>query len=178
MIIFVYGGSCCGKSEFAESLVTGDPNPARVYIATMEIYDEESVRRVERHRKMRALKGFATVEAQRDLALAAGGVPAGATVLLECLGNLSANELFAPDGEHTAAEAEKKIIEGLAALSARCSRLVVVSNDIFSGDGEYGEGTLRYCETLAVLNRWTAEHADEVYEVVCGVPLRIKEGGR
>ncbi len=178
MIEFVYGGSCCGKSEFAESLVTGDPNPRRVYIATMEIYDSESVRRVERHRRMRAEKGFVTVEAQRNLAFAAEQVPEGATVLLECLGNLSANELFAPEGEHGADEAVEKITEGLEALFKRCRRLVVVSNDIFSGDGDYGEGTRRYCDTLARLNRWTAARADEVFEVVCGIPTMIKGDGR
>ena len=174
MRIFVYGGSCCGKSEFAESLIMRDPSPSRVYIATMEVYDGESVRRVERHRRMRAEKGFATVEAQRELAAAARLVPEGSAVLLECLGNLSANELFPPSGERTAEETAELVTGGLLELEKRCSLLVSVSNDIFSGDGSYGGGTLRYCGALGAINRWAAERADLVYEVVCGIPVLIK----
>ena len=49
MIVLVTGGSGCGKSTWAEKLVASLPNENRVYIATMQVYDEESVKRVERH---------------------------------------------------------------------------------------------------------------------------------
>ena len=54
MIVLVTGGSGCGKSTWAEKLVSALPAEKRVYIATMQVYDEESVQRVARHRAQRA----------------------------------------------------------------------------------------------------------------------------
>ena len=97
MIVLVTGGSGCGKSTWAEKLVDTLPRENRIYIATMQVYDEESVKRVARHRAQRADKGFATIECEKDLA--AADVPAGSVVLLEDLVNLTANEMF--DGGDT-----------------------------------------------------------------------------
>ena len=62
MLILVSGGSASGKSEFAESLVLQSGCDRRYYLATMIPYDEECRRRISRHRKMRAAKGFKTIE--------------------------------------------------------------------------------------------------------------------
>ena len=94
MLILVSGGSASGKSEYAEGLVTAAPAGPRFYVATMEVRDGESRRRVERHRAMRAGKGFATLECPTGLERLE--VPAGSAVLLEDLSNLSANEYFSP----------------------------------------------------------------------------------
>ena len=55
MLILVSGGSASGKSEFAEGLVTASGLETRAYLATMQVWDAESERRVERHRRMRAV---------------------------------------------------------------------------------------------------------------------------
>lgn len=49
MIVLVTGGSGCGKSTWAEKLVSALPAEKRVYIATLQVYDEEPVQRVARH---------------------------------------------------------------------------------------------------------------------------------
>lgn len=62
MIYLVTGGSGSGKSAYAESLLSGFENiRSRYYIATMQVYGEEG-KRVERHRRLRAGKGFITSE--------------------------------------------------------------------------------------------------------------------
>ena len=66
MIVLVTGGSGCGKSTWAEKLVSALPAEKRVYIATMQVYDEESVQRVARHRAQRANKGFTTIECEKE----------------------------------------------------------------------------------------------------------------
>ena len=81
MIVLVTGGSGCGKSTWAENLVDSLPREGRVYIATMQVYDEESRQRVKRHVEQRAGRGFTTVEWEKDLRSAP--VPAGSIVLLE-----------------------------------------------------------------------------------------------
>ena len=62
MFAVVTGGSGSRKSAFAEEKVTGLGAGRRIYIATMMCFDEESKKRVERHRRMRAGKGFETIE--------------------------------------------------------------------------------------------------------------------
>lgn len=66
-MILITGGSGSGKSAYAEQLVTefGDFN--RIYIATMYPFDEESHKRIKRHRNMRARKQFTTVECYTGL---------------------------------------------------------------------------------------------------------------
>ena len=92
MLILVSGGAGSGKSEFAEGLVTSSGLGQRVYLATMRVWDAESVRRVERHRQMRAGKGFETLECPENLAGLT--LPSGCAALLEDLSNLTANEFF------------------------------------------------------------------------------------
>ena len=94
MLILVSGGSASGKSEFAEGLVTASGLETRAYLATMQVWDAESERRVERHRRMRAGKGFATVECPVNLAGAV--LPAGCAERLEDRSDLTANAGYCP----------------------------------------------------------------------------------
>ena len=89
MLILVSGGSASGKSRYAEELVVRTQAGERIYVATMQVWDAESRKRVERHRAMRAGKGFRTVE--RPVRLGEMPVPEGAVVLLEDLSNLVKN---------------------------------------------------------------------------------------
>ena len=166
MLTFVIGGAGSGKSAFAEALVRRLPG-RRVYLATMTATDPESLERIRRHRRQREGGDFITLERGRNLL--GVEVPAGANVLLEDLSNLLANELYDPDGGGTAA-----VQEGLNALRGRCANLTVVSNEVFSGGGDYEEESLRYLRLLAMLNRRLAEEADLAVEVVCGLPNVLK----
>ena len=165
MIVLVTGGSGCGKSTWAEKLVAAMPEKERIYIATMQVYDEESVRRVARHRAQRADKGFRTIECEKDLA--AADIPNGSVVLLEDLVNLMANEMF--DGGDV-----KRIIPALRELSMRCTHLVMVTNDVFSDGIAYEASTQEYLRQLADINRQAAELADHVVEVVYSIPVAVK----
>ena len=167
MIALITGGSGCGKSTYAEKLISAMPREQRVYIATMQVYDEESVQRVARHRAQRADKGFTTYEAPKDL----GSVPVeeGSIVLLEDLVNLVANEMF-DGGDWT------RIFGDVEKLAKKCRHLVMVTNDVFS-DGEcYEESTREYLRNLAEVNRRAAEMSDYVAEVVYSIPIALKGG--
>ena len=173
MLILVSGGSASGKSEFAEGLVTSSGLENRIYLATMQVWDGESVRRVERHRQMRTGKGFATVECPTGLADVA--LPSGCAVLLEDLSNLCANEYFSPGGKEGVLD---RVLAGIRRLRDTAALTVVVGNDLF-GDGlDYDGDTRTYLLALADLHRRLAAEADGVYEVVCGIPIcHRKEGG-
>ena len=165
MIVLLTGGSGCGKSTYAERIVASLPEKKRVYVATMQVYDEESVRRVERHRVQRADKGFVTIECEKDLASA--GIEDGSIVLLEDLVNLVANEMF--DGGDV-----NRIVPALCDLAARCSHLIMVTNDLFSDGETYTESTQEYLRVLSGINSHVAVLADCVCEVVYSIPIALK----
>lgn len=170
----VYGGSGSGKSAVAEGIIEQlAPCGERIYLATMEPFGADAEERIARHRLMRAKKGFATVERYTDL----GGLslPAGCAALLECLGNLAANELFSAKGagEH----AHNVVARDLAALGEQCAHLVVVSNDIGSDGVDYPAETKGYQRLLGSVNRGFAAECDAVIEVVCGIPIYRKGEG-
>ena len=165
MIVLLTGGSGCGKSTYAEKIIAAMPKEKRAYIATMQVYDEESVRRVARHRAQRADKGFFTIECEKELASAR--IEDGSVVLLEDLVNLVANEMF--DGGDVS-----RIIPALDDLAARCRHLVMVTNDVFSDGEVYSESTQEYLRVLAGINAHAAAIADCVCEVVYAIPVLLK----
>ena len=165
MIVLVTGGSGCGKSKWAEKLVASLLTENRVYIATMQVYDEESVKRVERHRAQRADKGFHTIECEKDLASA--DIADSSVVLLEDLVNLMANEMF--DGGDVS-----RIVPALNILAKKCRHLIMVTNDVFADGIEYAESTQEYIRQLAQINNAAAQMADCVVEVVYSIPVCVK----
>lgn len=197
MFVLVTGGSGSGKSEYAEGRVLEFGNEKRYYIATMMCFDQESQKRVARHRKMRAGKGFETVERYLDLKTLdlmevrdeasveeAENVEhqrctmdkkKSTTILLECMSNLAANEVFDPMGAGKLAAEEIKT--GIDRLIGKCDNLVVVTNEIFSDGIEYDEETRVYMKILGEINCYMAEIADEVVEVVYGIPVYHKTRG-
>lgn len=177
MLIVVTGGSGSGKSAYAEKKVLSFQDPVRYYVATMPCRDEEDHARVKRHQMLRAGKGFCTIERTKDLKglqLPKNG-KARVSVLLECVSNLVANEMFDPDGAGRRAAEEMK--HGIDSLLEQCDNLVVVTNEIFSDGVQYPEETMAYLALLGEINRDLFARADEVVEVVCGIPVTICGAG-
>lgn len=126
MLHIVYGGSASGKSSYAESFALSLQGDGRLlYIATMYPYkwntteiDPEMMQRIERHRAMRADKGFDTVECYRHVEHIVA--KRQDVLLLECMSNLLANEMYLePDSDdgglaETMSEVEKAGVGGNA----------------------------------------------------------------
>ncbi len=170
MITFVIGGSGSGKSEYAESIITGYEPGKRYYIATMQAFDDEAREKIKRHRRMRSSKGFETVECQTNLPGAQ--IEPGADVLLECISNLVANEMFDPKGARE--DTISSVLEGIDRLREISRNLVIVSNNVFGEGDSYTAETRKYVGNIAKINGKIAQRADAVYEVVFGIPLKLK----
>lgn len=203
MLHIVYGGSASGKSSYAESFAMSLQGEGRLlYIATMYPYkwntteiDPETMQRIERHRAMRADKGFDTVECYRHVEHIVA--KRQDVLLLECMSNLLANEMYleqdSNDGglaetmsevekagvgmSETLSPVSKKIVQALIDLSTRVQELVIVTNDVFSDGGSltYDESTREYVKNLAEINCALAREAATVTEVVCGIPVIVKK---
>lgn len=193
MITLVTGGSGSGKSAYAESLLYSCEG-IRYYIATMQIYDAEGEKKVERHRKLRAGKGFLTIESPMNVGkiqFVCAGEPGQAqyrqeaerkgqcssekkSALLECMSNLTANEMFTKDGMKSEEEVVEKIVSEIQILSQKLDNLVIVTNNVFEDGVIYDAGTMEYLKALGRINAALAGLADRVAEVVVGIPVELK----
>lgn len=169
MLALITGGSGSGKSAYAEELCVkwNQGGGAMLYIATMHPFDEESQRRIVRHRNMRKDKNFDTLECYTGLDQVT--LPGKMTVLLECMSNLVANEVFQEDG--AGAHTVEAVTEGVRRLKEQASHVVIVSNEVFSDGICYDAETTRYLKYLGEINQKLGRMADLVCEVVYGIPV-------
>lgn len=170
MFLVITGGSGSGKSAYAEQCVLDFGPAERIYIATMYPFDEECDRRIRRHREMRRQKQFSTLECYTGLKTA--DISEDSVVLLECMSNLTANEMYQEGG--AGGQTVEEILAGICYLLKRVRHLVVVTNEIFSDGIDYDSETMRYQSYLGQINSEMGRMADQVTEVVYGIPITVK----
>ncbi len=177
MMTLMIGGSGSGKSAYAEEYlmaISGDKR--KYYVAAMQAFDEESRKRIERHRRMRAGKGFITIEQPVRIQDAAAHMESGErSALLECVSNLTANEMFGESRKRTE-EAVEAVVDGIALLGKKLTHLVIVSSNVFEDGCVYDEETTAYLRAMGWINQRLVAMADEVIEVAAGLPIVIKAG--
>lgn len=208
MITLITGGSGSGKSAYAEKYICHASNKKggkeKYYIATMQVFDDEGQRKIDRHRRLRAGKGFITIEQPRDIKDAVSKLQsenclkAGRLALLECMSNLVANEMFPPVDASDTKEAggkkealdepenmrdyentlislvSKKVLKEVSILSENVAELVIVTNNVFEDGVCYDESTMNYIKAMGIVNRGLAAMAESVVEVVAGIPVAVK----
>lgn len=181
MLYLVTGGSGSGKSEYAENLAQrlcqDQAEWERWYLATMIPYGAETEKKIARHRRMRKEKGFLTKECYLDLngfvqkEQEKGNRPA--CVLLECMSNLTANEMFEEKG--AGKNTFTAIAAGVKALCSLSENVVVVTNEVCSEAAQDSPEMLLYKQILGALNCRMGKQAAQVTEVVYGAPVMVKE---
>lgn len=208
MITLITGGSGSGKSAYAEKYICHASNEKgfkeKYYIATMQVFDDEGQCKIDRHRRLRAGKGFITIEQPRDIRDAVSKLQSenclktGRSALLECMSNLVANEMFPPvdasdikeaggkkealdepenmrDYENTLiSRVSKKVLKEVSILSENVAELVIVTNNVFEDGVCYDESTMNYIKAMGTVNRGLAAMAESVVEVVAGIPVAVK----
>jgi adenosyl cobinamide kinase/adenosyl cobinamide phosphate guanylyltransferase len=163
--VLIIGYPDSGKSALAEKMVAEMSDPdQRIYIATMIPYGSEGRERIEKHRRMRAGKGFITIEAPYDIGNALKNVGEARnfniedmTVLLECISNLAANELFERHADPD--EMIERICEDVRQIAGKARNLIIVSNH-FEMEESFDDETRRYAEALDKLNEKISLLAD------------------
>lgn len=187
MFQLITGGSGSGKSAYAEAqilqhvkeqtLYIHEQNPVKklpcLYIATMKPYGEEAFQKIERHRRLRRGNGFETIECYKELDKTK--LPKNRGVLLECLSNLAANELYGEDGAlKDRQETMERILKGIHCVSEQTDHLVIVTNEVCSDIWNYSHETREYIALVGMINQKLACMADKVTEVVYGIPVPVK----
>ena len=180
-IIYITGGARSGKSTFAEEKAISFGEKIN-YIATSEVFDDETKKRVEEHQKRRDSR-FVTVEAYKKFDQVFKNVTEG-TILFDCMTNMVNNLMFENniDWDNVKSqeidEIEKEINTEvdllLNEMEKHVGTSIVVSNELGMGLVPiYPLG--RYFRDIAGrINQKIAKHSDEVYFVVSGIPMKIK----
>ena len=172
MRVFICGGAGAGKSAFAEGLAQ-KMGGRLVYVATMPVVSDEDKAKVERHHRLRAGKGFTTIERPGALSNLPDN---GEAMLVECLSTHVANMMFNPstDSGQSADHWIKVLKAELAPLLKRKGNTIFVSLEITSDGTTYSPETEAYKSVLTAVNRYLVQNCDAAFEVVCGIPVKIK----
>ena len=172
MIIIITGGSGSGKSAYAEERALMYKELPLYYLATMRIYDKEGEEKVQRHRKLREGNGFITIEQPINIEKATENIEKDAVILLECMSNLIANEMFKEQQITESKQVVRDVMQGIHILSEKARVLIIVTNNIFEDGIHYDDTTKQYMKTLGLVNKKIVSIAEEVIEVVVGIPLK------
>lgn len=172
--ILITGGARSGKSQFAQKLAV-EADGRVLFVATAEAKDEDMRLRIEAHRKSRPA-GWRTLEAPLGVSEIIGRHMGEAKiVVIDCITMLVANILLRDQGEPFAEELALGEIKALVGQMDKLeATFILVSNEVGLGlvpDNALGR---RYRDCLGRANQILAQHADEVYLMVAGIPIRLK----
>jgi adenosylcobinamide kinase/adenosylcobinamide-phosphate guanylyltransferase len=160
-LILVLGGTRSGKSTFglaAATRLAGDAG--RVwFLATAWPGDPELDDRIARHRAARPAT-WPTIEVGPDLAAAVARTDSDEVVLIDGF-TLWLSTVLGDETPDIDAILDGPFTAGLAAIADRPGPVIVVSDEIGSG----------------IVPMHAATRADEVYLLVAGLPLTLKQGG-
>lgn len=183
-VILVTGGARSGKSSFSERMLSGSRNV--LYIATATAFDIEMRERIRLHRKQRS-EEWETLEAFDDLEVRLAErdrVYEG--ILLDCITVMTTNLLFHHqdfDENNLAAdfwtdfekEVQMKLKKLIHKARTMSETFIMVTNEIGMGLVPETPLSRQFRDVAGRINQMLAEEVDEVYFVVSGIPMKIKE---
>jgi len=188
-LILILGGARSGKSSYAEQIVHERGGNHVLYVATAGARDDEMRERVRKHQQSRPA-GWRTLEAEQSVGTAVmTSVGDAGAILIDCLTVLVANTLLAAAGpendpcgdpgddpfQQAIEERVKTEVESIIACARELDAdVVVVSNEVGMGVVPPYDLGRAYRDLLGRANQVMARHADEVYLLVAGIPMKIK----
>jgi len=170
-LILVTGGARSGKSRYAIELAKGIGGRG-AFLATCEIKDDEMRERVAIHKKARP-KEWQTIEEPLDVEEKLAAMKGKCDVLiLDCLTLYISNLLMAGSSHKEIEEKIKGLIETAKSMDYT---VIVVTNEVGSGIVPPDPMARRFRDLTGLANQAVALEANEVYLVVSGIPIKIKD---
>lgn len=168
MITLVVGGAKSGKSMFAQDLAKSVEKESGklYYVATMNPYDLEDLKRIENHLKEREGYGFFTIEECINMKKVSEIIKENDTVLIDSITSIVTNSMF--KGNEFFKEVSDEIIDGLKSIINTKCNLVLVSDYLFSDSIIYDCYSESFRKELGIINRELAKLSDNVVECSYG----------
>jgi adenosylcobinamide kinase/adenosylcobinamide-phosphate guanylyltransferase len=174
-ITFLLGGARSGKSTFAQE-IAAKLGEKVLFIATGEPLDDEMQTRIEEHKKNRP-KNWQTIEAPRNIGMILKDqINDVQVVIIDCLtllvSNLIGDEVdYSEDERNVMGEINELIV----IMDASPASFIIVSNEVGLGlvpDTKLGR---IYRDLLGKVNQLIVQHANRVYLMTAGIPIKIKD---
>ena len=153
-----------------------------LFVATAEARDEEMRQRIEKHRKSRPAN-WSTIEAATHLSSQISQkIGTAQTVIVDCITLLISNILI-QHSDHTGEQIDATLFEKAAmaeigelvdCIGQVKANFIIVTNEVGLGLVPPNKMGRLYRDLLGKANQTLAQHADEVFLMVAGMPLRIK----
>jgi adenosyl cobinamide kinase/adenosyl cobinamide phosphate guanylyltransferase len=174
MTYLITGGVRSGKSSYAEALAKHFADEV-VYIATLQLSDEEMQRRIVKH-KLQRPENWRTLEVKLELPQVIQESSEN-VVLLDCLSGFVSNVLLEYEREGEDIVIEKvleSITELINILQASNKTIIIVTNEVGYGVvPPYPLGRW-FRDALGLANGRVAKIADAVAIVTVGIPQTLK----
>jgi adenosylcobinamide kinase/adenosylcobinamide-phosphate guanylyltransferase len=177
-LVVLTGPVRSGKSRMAEELAASHGGPVVVAVAGWD-GDEEMARRIAAHQASRSAD-WQTIAVTVDPAWLTD-VPAGAVLLLDCLGTLVSHACFDQVGEAEVAPRGSEVAVARAvgalvsALIARDGDTIVVTNETGWGVVPEWPSARVFRDEMGRANRCLVDAAEAAYLVVDGRCVDLKE---
>ena len=153
-----------------------------LFVATAEAGDEEMQRRIEEHRRARPA-AWSTIEVTDHVGSQIAQKISGArVVIIDCITLLVSN-IFGQYSDQAGEGNDASVIEQgvvseidelVECIDHIGAKFIVVTNEVGLGlvpDNRMGR---LYRDSLGKANQLLAQHADEIYLMVAGLPVQIK----
>ena len=179
--ILIIGGARSGKSRFAQELALKLGEPV-LFVATAEAGDEEMQRRIEEHQKSRPA-AWSTLEITTHIgSQIVQNIGGAKVVIVDCVtllvNNIFSQHSYQTDEQIDASLVEKEVTSEISELVECINRVdasfIMVTNEVGTGLVPVSKVSRLYRDLLGKANQILAEHADEIYLMVAGLPVPIK----
>ena len=166
-ITFITGGQRSGKSSYASQLALKD-NHNPIYLATSRVWDEDHKKRIERHQQDRGNQ-WKTIEEEKHISQHDWQ---NKTVLMDCVTLWLTNFFYDnnQDVEQSLNEAKKEIQR----IKTQDSHFIIVSNELGMGGHPNNLTQMKFNDLQGWVNQFIAKHAEDVFLMVSGIPVKIK----
>ncbi len=175
--ILLTGGARSGKSRMAQELAKKAGGQV-LFVATAEAGDDEMASRIQAHRKLRP-KDWKTLEVTTHVgSRITKNIGQAKTVIIDCITLLISNVLQQYDEKTDAAVVEKavaaEIKELIDCIKKTSVNFIIVTNEVGLGIIPGDRVSRLYRDLLGKANQTLAQHVDEVYFLVAGIPMAVK----
>jgi len=179
--ILITGGARSGKSCFAYKLALKLGEPV-LFVATAVAGDEEMRHRIEEHQQARPA-AWSTLEATTDIgSQITQKIGRAKVVIIDCITLLVSN-IFSQYSDQASEQIDALLIEQkvtneisklVECINHADASFIIVTNEVGLGLVPANRVGRLYRDLLGRANQMLAEHADEIYLMVAGIPVQIK----